>query len=64
MLLKVDQGPVKWETWEEANAALYAYADRFEGDCQEFLNAHTIIEINGSFVLALLPGKSPVEFAR
>ena len=64
MLLKVDQGPVKWETWEEANAALYTYADRFEGDPKEFLDAHTVIEVGGNFVLALLPGRSPVDFAK
>ena len=64
MLLKVDQRPMSWETCEEATAALFAYADKFEGGPKEFLDSHTVIKVGGSFVLALLPGKSPVDFAK
>jgi len=59
----VNQGPVNWETREEAVAALFAYADNFDGDPKEFRDAHTVIEVNGSYVVALLPGRSPTEFA-
>lgn len=62
--------PQSWETQEEALAALHAYAKQYAEreenpeQYEVFLEGHQILEIQqGTYVLALKPGRMPFTFS-